>query len=93
MSINLQEERLLTFREAAAYLPAGYTPRPSTWWRWWHNGHKNVRLETLVIGGRRYTSAEAVARFAEALTQQSDRPDRQSQPQSYSQSQPQAQAA
>ena len=90
MSINLQEERLLTFREAAAYLPAGYTPRPSTWWRWWRNGHKNVRLETLVIGGRRYTSAEAVGRFAAALTEQSDRPDPQ--PQSYSQSQPQPQA-
>jgi hypothetical protein len=74
MSISLQFERLITFREAAAYLPAGCTPRPSTWWRWWHNGLNGVRLETLVVGGRRFTSAEAVGRFAEALTQQADRP-------------------
>jgi hypothetical protein len=79
MSIDLQHERLITFREAAAYLPAGHAPRPSTWWRWWHEGRNNVRLETLVVGGRRYTSAEAVARFAAALTEQTDRP--QSEPQ------------
>lgn len=69
MSISLKSEQLITFQEAARLLPEGRRPRASTWWRWWKVGFNGVRLETTVVGGRRYTTAESVARFAEALTQ------------------------
>lgn len=78
MSISLKSEQLLTFQEAAQLLPEGRRPRASTWWRWWKVGRNGVRLETLVVGGRRYTTAESVARFALALTQRQPirKPDR-----------------
>jgi hypothetical protein len=68
MSINLERERPISFNEAAKYLPKNYRPHLSTWWRWHRHGIKGVRLETVVVGGRRYTTAEAVQRFAAALT-------------------------
>ena len=68
MSIDLTRERPISFNEAAKYLPRGYRPHLSTWWRWHKHGIKGVRLETVVLGGRRYTTAEAVQRFASALS-------------------------
>jgi hypothetical protein len=41
---------------------------PSTVWRWASRGVRGVRLESALVGGRRMTSAEAFARFAEATT-------------------------
>lgn len=39
-------------------------------------GPSRVRLETVVMGSTRYTSAQAVQRFAEALTTEQDGPPR-----------------
>jgi len=68
MAIDLTRERPLSFDQAARFLPDDARPHLSTWWRWWRHGRRGVRLETVVIGGRRFTTAEAVQRFAEALT-------------------------
>ena len=68
MAIDLSCEQPITFNEAANFLPEASRPSLSTWWRWWRHGVKGVRLETVVVGGRRYTSASAVRRFAAALT-------------------------
>ena len=38
----------------------------STVWRWAMRGIRSKRLETFTIGGRRYTTAEAFARFITA---------------------------
>lgn len=38
-------------------------------WRWSKKGVKNIRLETIQIGGRRYTSQEAFSRFVARTTQ------------------------
>lgn len=35
----------------------------STVWRWTTRGIRGVRLESLTVGGRRYTSLQAFARF------------------------------
>ncbi len=42
-------------------------PSTATLWRWALRGVRGVTLESLVIGGRRYTSREAVARFTRNL--------------------------
>lgn len=47
-------------------------PHASTIWRWHRRGVKGVRLETVLIGGRRYTSREALARFSERVTAAAD---------------------
>lgn len=39
----------------------------TTAWRWFTNGIKGVKLETTLVGGRRYTSDQALMRFRERL--------------------------
>ena len=68
MAIDLSAEQPLTFNEAAEFLPAGSRPNYSTWWRWSRRGCRGVTLETILIGGRRYTTAESVQRFCERVT-------------------------
>lgn len=69
MSISLHEH-LLTLAEACRRMPG----RPSicSLWRWYRHGVRGAKLETVVIGGRRYTSIEALERFAEATTAAAD---------------------
>lgn len=66
--IDVSCEKLISFNEATKFLPDGRRPGFSTWWRWSTKGIHGVRLETLLCGGRRCTSAEAVARFFERTT-------------------------
>lgn len=40
----------------------------STPWRWCLRGCKGVRLESFLVGGRRFTTREAFARFVAATT-------------------------
>jgi hypothetical protein len=66
MTIDLQTETLLSFREAAARLPG--RPGLSTLHRWRLRGVRGVKLETWLIGGRRFTSQQALERFASGTT-------------------------
>jgi hypothetical protein len=68
MPIPIDSERLVTFNEAAKFLPVSLRPSHATWWRWWRKGRRGIRLETVVRGGRRLTSIEAVQRFFDKLT-------------------------
>ena len=43
-----------------------------TLWRWATTGCRGVKLETIMAGGSRATSLEAIERFFEALTLQAD---------------------
>jgi hypothetical protein len=49
--------------------PTGLKVRVSaaTWWRWALKGKGGRRLESVVIGGRRYSSREAFDRFMNGL--------------------------
>lgn len=60
--IDISHETLLTMAEASALLPG----RPSlcALWRWRSRGVRGRKLETIIVGGRPYTSIEAIARFA-----------------------------
>lgn len=59
--IDLSTEHLLTLPEAARLLPG--RPSTCTLWRWRSRGVYGVRLDSCLIGGRRYTSREAIERF------------------------------
>jgi len=68
--IPIHEENLLPIREVPAELPArhnGKRVHPSTVYRWTKIGVRGIRLECVGIGGRTYTSIEAIQRFGECL--------------------------
>ena len=41
-------------------------------WRWVLHGVGGIKLESILMGGRRLTSSEAIQRFADARTSQAD---------------------
>ncbi|MGI9326730.1 MAG: DUF1580 domain-containing protein [Pseudomonadales bacterium] len=67
MTSLLQEHRIslteLAQREGVAV---------PTVWRWRQKGCRGVRLETFVIGAKRFTTEEAFARFVERTTAVAD---------------------
>ena len=70
--IDISQEELITFAEAAKRLPrrrAGRKVNVSTLHRWCTRGCQGVRLEFLKIGGIRCTSMAALQRFFDALTE------------------------
>lgn len=66
--MSIYHERRLTLSEAAQELGKN----AATVWRWALKGCKGVKLETFVLGHIRYTSAEALERFAAACTAAAD---------------------
>jgi hypothetical protein len=68
--IEVHTEHLLNLRQAAASLPT--RPNLSTIFRWMQRGCRGIRLETILIGGTRHTSTEALQRFFEATTAAAD---------------------
>ena len=63
-------ETIITLAEASRRLPG--RPSLSSLWRWHRRGVRNIRLETLVVAGRRFTSIEALERFSAATTAVAD---------------------
>ena len=66
MSIDISSETLLSLSDAAKTLPG--RPHVSSLFRWRLRGIRGVTLETCLIGGRRFTSREALIRFASRTT-------------------------
>ena len=62
----MNHEHLMSFSAAAKSLPG--RPNIATLWRWRTHGVRGVKLETILVGGRRYTSQEALERFSERIT-------------------------
>jgi hypothetical protein len=60
-------------RQAAKILPGN--PSRSTLSRWVHHGVRGVRLETVLVGGRRYTTRAAIDEFLVALSRQESNGD------------------
>ena len=61
MAIDITQERMLSLTAAAKQIPGN--PSICTIWRWTTRGIKGRLLETVTVGGRRFTSAEAIGRF------------------------------
>ena len=66
--IDIQNEDLVLLKEMPKRLPGrnGKPPAISTLWRWSTTGVKGVKLETILVGGQRYSSLEAFRRFVAA---------------------------
>ncbi len=72
MNLDIRAETILSFQQAAKTLPG--SPNLSTLHRWRLVGIRGVKLETCMIGGKRYTSAEALARFSERISNAASSP-------------------
>lgn len=59
--IDHSTEKLLTLAEAADSLPM--RPHVTTLWRWHLRGVRRTKLETILLGGQRFTSEQAIQRF------------------------------
>ena len=70
MPIDIRSEELFTLKQVAESLPG--RPARSTVWRWCRTGIRGVRLTSVVIGAKRYTSFRALAEFSAALTAASE---------------------
>lgn len=66
MAIDCDSETILSFNEARTAFPGGKRLSLATLHRWRLHGVRGIRLETALIGGSRYTSAEAISRFIAA---------------------------
>jgi len=65
VQVSLQNETLITLSDVANHLPKrrGRKVHYSTIFRWAKKGVRGRILETMLIGGIRYTTLEALARF------------------------------
>jgi hypothetical protein len=68
--IDVHCEELVPFQQAPRSIPT--RPNLSTLHRWRQRGIRGVTLETILIGGERYTSREALHRFFERSTAAAD---------------------
>ena len=68
--IDASSEQLLSLTQAAASLPN--RPHVCTLHRWRLSGVAGILLETVRIGGRRFTSREALDRFHKSVTAAAD---------------------
>lgn len=63
MSFDVDAEDLIPFCEARSAFPGGKRLSLATLHSWRLHGVRGTHLETVLIGGSRYTSAEAIRRF------------------------------
>jgi hypothetical protein len=68
--IDLERDGVMSFRQAADWLPRRHRGRKvaiTTLWRWSKYGVKGVKLETTRVGRTHVTSREALQRFCDRL--------------------------
>ena len=68
--IDIQTETVVPIAEAPRHIPG--RPSLATVWRWVLSGTRAGKLDSVLIGGRRFTSVEAIQRFAEQSTAAAD---------------------
>lgn len=66
MPIDIHGESLVPLVEAPAHIPG--RPHLSTIHRWIQRGVRGLKLDTVVVGTRRFTSHEAIERFITGTT-------------------------
>ena len=68
--IDIANETVIPIAEAPHHIPG--RPSLATVWRWVLNGTRAGKLESVLIGGRRFTSLKSIQRFAEQCTAAAD---------------------
>lgn len=68
--IDLSTEMVFPVSEAPKHIPG--RPSQASVWRWVLKGVGGVKLESILIGGKRFVSAEAIQRFCDRRTAAAD---------------------
>ena len=68
--IDIQKETLVQFKDAPKHAPG--RPHIATVHRWRLRGVRGVKLDSILSGGKRFTSIEAIERFIEQTTAAAD---------------------
>jgi hypothetical protein len=69
MVSTLQDEQVLPVKKAPKYIPGNVSTH--TAWRWATRGVRGIKLESMMVGGTRVTSREAIDRFLSKLNPES----------------------
>ena len=74
MAIDIKAETLVPLSEVGEWYAkhTGYRPNRSTVHRWRTRGARGVKLETVLIGGKRFTSESKLQAFNVATTEAAD---------------------
>ena len=72
--INPNTEDLIPIYEARSEFPQ--KPSTATLWRWMLKGVRGAKLDSIRIGGRRFTSKEACLRFIAESSAEAEKPVR-----------------
>ena len=65
-NLHLLTEHVISMSQAAREVPTNPRPNPATIWRWAKKGINGVKLESVNVGSRIFTSSQALTRFLEA---------------------------
>lgn len=65
--IDRTTETLILLSKAALIINPTSPPHVATVWRWTGHGVSGITLESIKLGGSRYTSREAIERFIQRL--------------------------
>jgi len=68
--IDLSTETIFPVSEAPEHIPG--RPSKASVWRWVLTGVGGIKLESILIGGKRFTSAESIQRFCDRRTAAAD---------------------
>ena len=69
-TIDLTTETVFPVSEAPNHIPGH--PSQASVWRWVLKGVGGIKLESILIGGKRFTSAESIQRFCDRRTSAAD---------------------
>ncbi len=68
--IKLSTETVFPVTDAPKHIPG--RPSQASVWRWVLQGVGGIKLESILVGGKRFTSAEAIQRFCDKRTSAAD---------------------
>ena len=68
--IDIANETVIPIAEAPKHIPG--RPSLATVWRWVLNGTRAGKLESFLVGGRRFTTLQSIQRFAQQSTAAAD---------------------
>lgn len=75
VEIDVSRDQLITIAQAARMLPK--KPSPASIWRWHARGVHGIRLPTVVVGRRRFTTDQAFQQFVRLVTEAANRTEKE----------------
>lgn len=69
-NLKILEEEMIRLGDVHRHIPGSASPQ--TIYRWANTGLRGISLETVYVGGARFTSRQAITRFLEAINKRKE---------------------